>query len=66
MTELDASVLAESHQGFFFQLWLLSKRNFLNFIRLPQTSYVKLLTVVVTAIFTVLLFYNTSTTPAGI
>lgn len=43
--------------GFFYQFKLLAKRNFLNTIRLPQTSYVKLITTVVTALLAILLFY---------
>lgn len=35
-------------------------------IRLPQTSYVKLLTTCLTALFAVLLFYNVGTDKAGI
>ncbi len=42
--------------GWCIQLGLLIKRNFLNTIRLPQTSYVKLIVTVVTALFTIILF----------
>lgn len=35
----------------------MAKRNFLNIIRLPQTSYVKILTTCMTALFAVLLFW---------
>jgi hypothetical protein len=45
--------------SFFYQFGLLSQRNFLNLLRLPQTSYVKLLTTCLTALFAILLFYNT-------
>ena len=45
--------------SFFYQFGLLSRRNFLNLLRLPQTSYVKLLTTCLTAVFAILLFYNT-------
>lgn len=40
-----------------YQFNLLAKRNFLNLIRLPQTSYVKLITTCVTAGFAALLFW---------
>lgn len=43
--------------GFCYQFSLLARRNFLNVLRLPQTSYVKLFTTVVTAIFAVILFW---------
>jgi len=52
--------------GFCYQFGLLARRNFLNIIRLPQTSYVKLLTTVLTATFAILLFYNTGTNAQGI
>lgn len=52
--------------SFFYQFGLLCRRNFLNLLRLPQTSYVKLLTTCLTAIFAILLFFNTTTTPAGV
>lgn len=41
-----------------FQFNLLAKRNFLNLIRLPQTSYVKVITTCVTAGFAALLFWQ--------
>jgi ABC-type multidrug transport system permease subunit len=41
-----------------YQFNLLAKRNFLNLVRLPQTSYVKLITTIVTAIFAALLFWQ--------
>lgn len=41
-----------------YQFNLLAKRNFLNLVRLPQTSYVKLVTTLVTAIFAALLFWQ--------
>jgi hypothetical protein len=42
--------------GWCYQLGLLIKRNFLNTIRLPQTSYVKLIVTIITAVFTIILF----------
>jgi len=41
-----------------YQFNLLAKRNFLNLVRLPQTSYVKLITTCVTAGFAALLFWK--------
>jgi hypothetical protein len=52
--------------SFCYQFSLLSKRNFLNLLRLPQTSYVKVLTTCVTALFAILLFFNVGTDDAGI
>ena len=52
--------------SFCYQFGLLCRRNFLNLLRLPQTSYVKLLTTCLTAIFAILLFFNTGTDPAGL
>ena len=52
--------------GFFYQFGLLCQRNFLNLLRLPQTSYVKLLTTCLTAVFAILLFFDTQPDPAGV
>ena len=49
-----------------YQFGLLCKRNFLNLLRLPQTSYVKLLTTCLTAVFAILLFFNTEQTVPGL
>ena len=49
-----------------YQLGLLIKRNFLNTIRLPQTSYVKLIVTVITALFTIILFQNCGGDLAGV
>ena len=49
-----------------YQFGLLAKRNFLNLLRLPQTSYVKLLTTCMTALFAVLLFFDTPKDQQGI
>lgn len=56
----------EIHIPWCYQFGLLLKRNFLNTIRLPQTSYVKLAVVVVTALFTVILFYNVDDNLQGV
>lgn len=52
--------------SFFYQFGLLCRRNFLNLLRLPQTSYVKLLTTCITAVFAILLFFNTGTDAPGV
>ncbi len=52
--------------GFCYQFGLLCRRNFLNLIRLPQTSYVKLLTTCLTAVFAILLFFDTGTDAPGV
>ena len=52
--------------GFCYQFGLLCRRNFLNLIRLPQTSYVKLLTTCLTACFAILLFFDTGFDNAGV
>lgn len=49
--------------AWFYQLGLLMKRNFLNTLRLPQTSYVKLIVTIITAVFTIILFQNIDGTP---
>ena len=41
-----------------YQYRLLATRNFLNVVRLPQTSYVKLLTTCVTATFVAFFFWQ--------
>ena len=45
--------------SFCYQWKLLATRNFRNIVRLPQTSYVKLLTTTVTALFASFLFWQT-------
>ena len=57
---------ARAKTGFFYQFGLLCRRNFLNLIRLPQTSYVKLATTCITALFAILLFFDTEFTPEGV
>jgi ATP-binding cassette subfamily G (WHITE) protein 1 len=52
--------------GFCYQFGLLAQRNFMNLLRLPQTSYVKLLTTVLTACFAVLLFWQVEPNKAGV
>jgi ABC-type multidrug transport system permease subunit len=45
---------------------LLASRNFLNIIRLPQTSYVKAVVTALTALFCVVLFYHVQGDQAGV
>jgi len=47
-----------SDAGWFYQFSLLAQRNFLNIMRLPQTSYVKFIVTCLTAIFCIILFYD--------
>lgn len=49
-----------------YQYGLLAKRNFLNVVRLPNTSYVKVIVTVITAILCIVLFYNSKYNNAGI
>jgi ABC-type multidrug transport system permease subunit len=58
--------IALSEVSWWYQLSLLLKRNFLNTIRLPQTSYVKLIVTIITAIFTIILFQNCDGTIQGV
>lgn len=55
---IDGGRGAISQTPWCYQFNLLAKRNFLNLIRLPQTSYVKLITTCVTAGFAALLFWQ--------
>lgn len=55
---LSSDSIALSQTPWFYQFNLLAKRNFMNILRLPQTSYVKLITTVVTAGFAALLFWQ--------
>jgi len=55
---ISDSDVSQNHVGWCYQLGLLLKRNFLNTLRLPQTSYVKLIVTIITAIFTIILFQN--------
>jgi hypothetical protein len=56
----------QTQVSWWYQLGLLLKRNFLNTARLPQTSYVKLIVTVITAIFTIILFQNCDGTIQGV
>lgn len=52
--------------SFCYQWKLLATRNFNNIVRLPQTSYVKLMTTTITALFASFLFWQTGPTNGGI
>ena len=52
----DTSIQVQTPWG--YQYRLLATRNFLNVIRLPQTSYVKLTTTCVTATFVAFFFWQ--------
>ena len=52
--------------GWCEQFGLLARRNFLNIVRLPQTSYVKLMVTCLTSLFCVVLFYNVQEDAAGV
>lgn len=64
--EIGNSQEGEYYTGFFYQWKLLANRNFMNLIRLPQTSYVKLLTTCLTAAFASLLFWHTTQDKQGV
>ena len=66
LPELKLNKSGELATGFAFQFKLLAKRNFLNMIRLPQTSYVKAMTTIATALFACLLFFQVPHTAEGI
>lgn len=55
-----------SDASWMYQFSLLSQRNFLNIIRLPQTSWVKLIVTCLTAAFCVVLFYDVQGDIAGV
>jgi hypothetical protein len=55
---ISASTMGQT-TGFCYQFKLLAARNFMNLVRLPQTSYVKVITTTLTALFAILLFWNT-------
>lgn len=54
--EQSASINSQN-ASWCYQFQLLAQRNFLNLTRLPQTSYVKLIVTVLTALFCIVLFY---------
>ena len=55
-----------SDASWLYQFSLLSQRNFLNIVRLPQTSWVKLIVTCLTAAFCVVLFYDVQGDIAGV
>lgn len=58
--------MQQNEVSWWYQLGLLLRRNFLNTVRLPQTSYVKLIVTIITAIFTIILFQNCDGTIQGV
>jgi ABC-type multidrug transport system ATPase subunit len=66
LPQLKVNASGKLATGFIFQFKLLARRNFLNMIRLPQTSYVKAMTTIATALFACLLFWNVPHTNQGI
>lgn len=56
-TAIDSAAVSVQ-KSFCYQFNLLAGRNFKNIVRLPQTSYVKLITTCVTALFAALLFWQ--------
>lgn len=73
-TAVDESVVpleagdaaAKQQASWCTQFNLLATRNFLNIIRLPQTSYVKVIVASLTALFCVALFYNVQGDTEGV
>ena len=63
---INESDVFAGQAGWCFQLGLLLRRNFLNTLRLPQTSYVKLIVTIITAVFTIILFQNCDGTIQGV
>lgn len=66
VTPLTDADRDDGQVAWLYQLGLLIRRNFLNLIRLPQTSYVKLIVTIVTACFTIILFSNINETLQGV
>jgi len=60
------SDIVGSDASWFYQFGLLANRNFTNIMRLPQTSYVKLVVIILTAGFCTLLFNNVQGDLAGV
>jgi len=63
---IASSDVQQNEVSWWYQLGLLLRRNFLNTVRLPQTSYVKLIVTIITAIFTIILFQNCDGTIQGV
>ena len=56
----------QSYSSWCYQFKLLSQRNFLNQVRLPQTSYVKFIVTCLTAGFCIILFFQVTPDSAGV
>ena len=63
---LTGADMQGNNASWFYQFALLAKRNMLNILRLPNTSYVKLIVTIVTAILCIILFYDSGFDNAGI
>ena len=66
ISEEMSLAISSQAAGWCYQFNLLAKRNFLNLVRLPQTSYVKFIVTVLTAAFCIILFYNVGDDVAGV
>lgn len=58
--------MTKSTSSWCYQFSLLAQRNFVNIMRLPQTSYVKLIVTILTALFCIVLFMNVGEDLAGV
>lgn len=58
--------MSQSASSWCYQFGLLARRNFLNLLRLPQTSYVKLIVTLLTAGFCIILFARVGQDLAGV
>lgn len=58
ITQEEQTRMTRSNSSWCYQFSLLAQRNFINIMRLPQTSYVKLVVTILTALFCVVLFMN--------
>ena len=65
-TKEEQENMTKQHASWLYQFQLLTKRNFLNLMRLPQTSYVKIIQTIATALFCDILFYNVGGDVAGV
>jgi len=66
ITQAEQERINSSNSSWCYQFRLLAQRNFLNIMRLPQTSYVKLIVTILTALFCVILFMNVGEDIAGV
>lgn len=64
-TELDAN-MATRMASWCLQFYLLADRNLKNVLRLPQTSYIKLMVTTITAAFCMILYWQVEDDKAGV